>query len=96
MNRSKRSGRTTPACVLLEYLQLVEPTVLSLLFSDIVLHLLFIPPHRRHLVPSGPKVQPHKVLLAVHEPSRDRTFPLMYPTTPDTEYFGGIISIMWT
>ena len=55
------------------------------------------PAHRRHVIPSRPK-DPTKVffrsinlrVIAI------ALFPLIYPTTPDTEYFGGIVNIMCT
>src|SRR2546426_2451523 len=72
----------TPARFLFEHLQLIESTIFFLLLSDVISHLRLVPPHRRHVIAPRPKIQPNKVLR------------LDVPTTPDTEYFGGIDNIM--
>src|SRR2546426_1510978 len=72
----------TPARFLFEHLQLIESTIFFLLLSDVISHLRLVPPHRRHVIALAQKFNPTKF------------FALMYPTTPDTEYFGGIDNIM--
>ena len=74
--------------------QLLEPLILLLLIADVCADGLFVPADRVHEVPAGPEIQSHEVALAL---SMTRAkwlalLPLMYPTTCDTAYFGGIDS----
>ena len=105
VSRSKRLDGAAPRPLEPPYggptisrVQLILLAVLVLLPLDVAPDHLFIPTHRGHEVASRPEVLPHEVPAPLPEVPAMwiALFPLMYPITCDTEYFGGIEIIMCT
>ena len=94
MNRSKRSGRLRRRFLLFKHFQLIQPSIFFLLRLDILTTCRRWGGTRPRCVPPRPKVLSHKVLCPSH--IAIALFPLINPTTPDTEYFGGIDNSMCT
>lgn len=77
---------------------LVVTLTLLFLVSDVSTHHLLVQSYRENEVTSGPEVLAREVPLSAPELAcdLDRALPLMYPTTFDTAYFGGMLKHMWT
>jgi hypothetical protein len=81
----------------LEQLKLVQPFVFCLLLADILLDALLVQARRRNIISLARKFCPVKFCrLPMQFRAIDiALFPLIYPTTWATEYFGGISINTW-
>ena len=77
-------------------LELFLPTFFLFLVPDIRSNRLFVSTDRGHEVSPGPKVLPDEVARPPRKVPGDveALFPLIYPITCATEYFGGIDNMM--
>ena len=75
---------------------MIETSVFGLLLPDVFPYHCFVSTYCRNEVSPGPEVLPYEVALplTVDTAKWMALFPLMYPITCDTAYFGGIDIIM--